>query len=122
MNYTPKQKNILNKRVLGNYYEEVARSYLIKQGYSILCNNFRSKFGEIDIIAYDHEYIVFVEVKYRKTKQYGYPREAVTYQKQRHILRTAQYFLLTQIGKEEPCRFDVIEILDKQITHIKAAF
>ncbi|MBE6023644.1 MAG: YraN family protein [Cellulosilyticum sp.] len=112
----------MNKRTIGNQYEEMAKSYLLEQGYSIICQNFRSRFGEIDIIAWDHEYIVFIEVKYRKTKKFGYPREAVTYQKRRHILRTAQYFLLTQIGKELSCRFDVIEILGNQLTHLKAAF
>lgn len=122
MTYMQKQKDTINKRLVGSYYEEMAKDYLIKQGYDILYNNFRSRFGEIDIIARDDAYIVFIEVKYRRTKRYGYPREAVTYQKQRHILRTAQYFLLTQIGKEVPCRFDVVEILDNQITHIKAAF
>lgn len=122
MSYTLKQKGVKNNRVVGSYYEEIASTYLIEKGYEIICHNFRSKFGEIDIIACDGEYIVFIEVKYRKTKQFGYPREAVTYQKQRRIIRTAQYFLLTQIGKEQSCRFDVIEILDNQLTHLVAAF
>lgn len=122
MIYIQKQKETENKRNIGKYYETMASEYLARQGYEIICHNYYSKFGEIDIIARDHEYIVFIEVKYRKTKQFGYPREAVTYQKQRHIIRTAQYFLLTQIGKEASCRFDVIEILDNQITHLVAAF
>lgn len=122
MTYMPKQKDTLNKRSIGTYYEEMASQYLMKLGYQIICHNFRSRFGEIDIIARDQEYIVFVEVKYRKTKQFGYPREAVTYQKRRHLIRTAQYFMLTQIGQEQSCRFDVIEILDYQLTHLKAAF
>ncbi|MBP3887575.1 MAG: YraN family protein [Cellulosilyticum sp.] len=122
MTYTQKQKDVPNKRVVGSYYETLASEYLVKQGYEIICHNFRSRFGEIDIIAKDHEYIVFIEVKYRKTKQFGYPREAVTYRKQRHIIRTAQYFLLTHIGREQSCRFDVIEILDHQLTHLVAAF
>ena len=117
-----KQKGLANKRTVGSYYETMASDYLIQKGYEILEHNFRSKFGEIDIIARDKEYIVFIEVKYRKTKQFGYPREAVTYKKQRHIIRTAEYFLLTQIGKEQSCRFDVIEILDNQLTHLVAAF
>ncbi len=122
MTYTLKQKDVKNKRVIGSLYETMASRYLREQGYTIICHNFRSRFGEIDIIARDHEYIVFIEVKYRKTKQFGYPREAVTYRKQKHIIRTAEYFLLTQIGKEQACRFDVIEILDNQLTHLVAAF
>lgn len=122
MTYMQKQGEDKNKRRIGNYYETIASHYLIEKGYKIICHNFRSKFGEIDIIAHDDEYIVFIEVKYRKTKQFGYPREAVTYQKQRHIIRTAQYFLLTHIGREQSCRFDVIEILGDQLTHLVAAF
>lgn len=122
MTYMPKQKGTMNKRAVGSRYEELATAHLLRQGYVILCNNFRCKLGEIDIIARDHEYIVFIEVKYRKTEQFGYPREAVTYSKRQHILRTAQYFLMTRSRCELPCRFDVIEILDGQITHLKAAF
>lgn len=118
----PKQKAVINKRAVGSQYEKLATAYLIEEGYQILCNNYYCKFGEIDIIAKHHEYIVFIEVKYRKTKQFGYPREAVTYQKRRHIIKTAQYYLMTQIGWEQACRFDVIEILDGNITHLIAAF
>lgn len=118
----PKQKAIINKRAVGSQYEKLATAYLMEKGYQILYNNYYCKMGEIDIIARDHEYIVFIEVKYRRTKQFGYPREAVTYQKRKHILRTAQYYLLTQIGREQACRFDVIEILDGKITHLIAAF
>lgn len=122
MSYMPKQKSTINKRAVGSHYEGLATAYLLEKGYEILESNFRCKFGEIDIIARDNEYIVFIEVKYRKTKQFGYPREAVTYQKIMHITRTAQYYLLTKVGYEKACRFDVIEILDGTITHLEAAF
>ena len=118
----PRHQKEVNKRQKGQYYEKQASQYLESQGYRILCHNFYSRFGEIDIIACHYEYIVFVEVKYRKNKQFGYPREAVTYNKQRHLRKAAQYYLLMQIGREMPCRFDVIEILDHELTHIKAAF
>lgn len=122
MNYMPKQKGTMNKRAVGSHYEGLATAYLLKKGYVILENNYRCKLGEIDIIAKWHEYIVFIEVKYRKTKQFGYPREAVTYQKIQHIVRTAQYYLKTNVGYEKACRFDVIEILGEEITHLEAAF
>ena len=122
MNDIQKSKSTMNKRAVGSHYEELATAYLLKKDYLILEHNFRCRSGEIDIIARDHEYIVFIEVKYRKTRAFGYPREAVTYQKQQHIIRTAQYFLTVKIGYELPCRFDVIEILDDQITHLEAAF
>lgn len=113
---------MMNKRAVGSRYERLATAYLLKKGYHILENNFRCPLGEIDIIARNNEYIVFIEVKYRKTEKYGYPREAVTYYKMRHIIRTAQFYLATKIGYEESCRFDVIEILDTQITHLEAVF
>ena len=61
MNYTAKQEGIVNKRRIGNQYEEMAKTYLLNQGYQILSQNFRSRFGEIDIIAREHEYIVFIK-------------------------------------------------------------
>lgn len=118
----PKQREHINKRTLGSKYEQLAKNYLKQQGYTILCQNFYSRFGEIDMIARDGAYIVFIEVKYRRTKRFGYPREAVTYYKKRHLLKTAEYFLLTHMGREVACRFDVIEILDDELTHLKAVF
>lgn len=120
MTYMPKQR--ANKRAIGSYYEQVAKVYLEQQGYHILATNFRCKLGEIDLIAQQDAYIIFVEVKYRRTLAFGYPREAVNYTKQQHILRTAQYYLITKVGYEAPCRFDVIEVLDEKVTHLKAAF
>ena len=122
MTYMPKQKAIVNKRQLGTHYETLAAQYLESHGYEILHRNVRCRCGEIDIIARKDEYIIFIEVKYRKTTIYGYPREAVTYTKRLHIYRTAQYYLLTHYGMEKPCRFDVIEILENKLTHLEAAF
>lgn len=118
----PKHQGHINKRSLGGQYEQVASDYLKQLGYTILCQNFYSRFGEIDIIARDHEYIVFIEVKYRKTKRYGYPREAVTYYKKQHLIKAAEYFLFKYMGGETACRFDVIEILNDKLTHLKAVF
>ncbi len=117
-----KQEGALNKRSLGKKYEQMAAAYLQDKGYHILYHNFQCRLGEIDIIARHNAYLIFVEVKYRKRKDYGYPREAVNFKKQQHIIRTAAYYLLTHVGVEVPCRFDVIEILEEQITHIEAAF
>ena len=72
----------MNKRQLGTDYEDIACDYLQKAGYVILDRNFRSKKGEIDIVAKDNDVIVFVEVKYRKSNSYGYSAEAVNYKKQ----------------------------------------
>ncbi len=122
MNFTQKQEITGNKRLLGLKYEQLAIDYLQEKQYLILEHNYRCCFGEIDIIAQDGIYIVFVEVKYRKRGDYGYPREAVDYKKQRHIISTAMYYLKSKIGYEVPIRFDIVEILETTITHLQAAF
>lgn len=119
MNYAYKS---FNKRSIGTAYEKLAKKYLQNIGYSILVMNYRCKSGEIDIIASEGEYIIFIEVKYRKTLKYGYPRESVNYYKQKHIIYAAKYFLLINNLYNKNCRFDVIEILDDKVTHIKNAF
>ena len=99
-----------NKRTIGNIGEEMAVKYLIKNKYRILERNFRCKLGEIDIIAKDGVYIVFVEVKMRKNSDFGMPAEAVNFYKQRKIIQVAQYYLMSK-GIEYNIRFDIVEIL-----------
>ncbi len=111
-----------NKRTIGEKWEAVACQYLEKQNYTILERNFRCRSGEIDIIALDGDYIVFIEVKYRKNKAYGYPRESVNYHKQRHISKVASYYLLIKNAFHKNCRFDVVEIIGENIELIKNAF
>ena len=113
----------MNKRQLGTDYEDKACEYLSKIGYEILDRNFRSRKGEIDIIARENSTIVFVEVKYRQSKAYGYSTEAVDTKKQMIIYRVAEGYL--SYKKEYfgmPCRFDVIGFDDGRINHIKNAF
>ena len=112
----------MNKREKGTVYENMAASYLEEKGYQILEKNFYSHFGEIDLIAKKEEVIIFVEVKYRKSTQKGYPQEAVTAQKCRRIIKSAQYYLCRCGMTECTCRFDVIAILGDKITHIENAF
>ncbi len=90
--------------------EVLAARYLRDQGYELLGANYRTRFGEIDIIASDGAYIVFVEVKTRAQNSYYAPREAVTAAKQRRIIKTALLFLSQHPTKLQP-RFDVIEIV-----------
>ena len=81
--------------------------------------------GEIDIIARDGRYLVFVEVKYRRDGQTGDPLEAVDRAKQRRISRTAQYYCLTHgYGETTPCRFDVAAVLgtDGEVRLVRNAF
>ena len=113
----------MNKRKVGAAYEKKAGEYLASCGYEILEYNYRCRIGEIDIIARDGEYLVFVEVKYRRDEGSGNPLEAVTPAKQRVICRVASYYLYTHgYGEDMPCRFDVAAVLGKQVSLVKNAF
>ena len=115
-----------NKKTIGNNAELIAKEFIKTKGYIIITSNFRSKFGEIDIIASDSNYLVFIEVKYRKSLKNGLPREAVNYKKQNRIIKTAQYYLMINNLYDKNCRFDVIEIFgdieNPKINLIKNAF
>ncbi len=114
----------MNNRAVGSKGEDRAVRYLKLRLYKILERNYSARTGEVDIIAKKGETYVFIEVKYRKDITKGLPREAVTSYKQDRIRRTAQHYLATNGINEynTDIRFDVIEILGKEITHIKAAF
>ncbi|SDF10370.1 YraN family protein [Marvinbryantia formatexigens] len=113
----------MNKRAIGSEYEKRAAAYLEQCGMCILEYNYRIRSGEIDLIARDGRYLVFVEVKYRANSHLGTPLEAVDARKQKTIVRTAQCYLLQHgYSAETPCRFDVIGIDGEQITHVKDAF
>lgn len=106
----------------GNIGENKAVNYLVEKGYEILETNYKTKLGEIDIIAKDGERIVFVEVKARATARFGYPREAVNYYKQKTIQMVASMYLKSKRLLNSYIRFDIIEILAGEITHLISAF
>ncbi|HHW41429.1 MAG TPA: YraN family protein [Syntrophomonadaceae bacterium] len=115
------------RRRLGAAGEEVALSYLLKQGYRLLEKNYRCRFGEIDLIVEDGKTVVFIEVKTRSSCLFGLPQEAVGCSKQTKIRRLAQNFLLSRGLEEKPVRFDVIAVLysktgDFDIEHLKGVF
>ncbi len=111
-----------NKKRKGDIGEHIATDYLTHKKYIILENNYRIPSGEIDIIAKDGEYIVFVEVKLRYNLNNGYPREAVHRPKQKSIIRVAQYYIQEKQLFHHDFRFDVIEILGDKVEHIENAF
>ena len=98
------------KQVQGKSGEEIAVNFLKQEGYKIICRNFRCFQGEIDIIAQDKEEIVFVEVKTRTSVKYGEAKEAVDKEKQKHIYKTAEYFIYKTKIEESHMRIDVIEV------------
>lgn len=113
------------RKDIGNIGEDLATIYLEHQGYKIIERNFMCNLGEIDIIAQDKDEIVFIEVKTRKILSYGNPVDSVNEPKQKHIYRSAEYYLLINDRLDDFTRLDVIEVYlnDKgyKINHIKKA-
>lgn len=97
----------------GPWGEALAASYLRKKRYSILAANYRCKFGEIDLIAANRTYLVFVEVKLRKSDRFAEAREYVGREKQERLRSTALLWLQDNPDRRQP-RFDVIEIYAPQ--------
>lgn len=112
----------VNKRKTGAFYEETAEGFLKQNGYRILQKNYRCRGAEIDLIAMDGDYLVFVEVKYRKNACFGDGTEAVDRRKQHRIIRGASCFLSERNKWDIPCRFDVVAVSEKGIVLIRDAF
>jgi putative endonuclease len=110
---------------LGKDGENIAAAFLKKKGFSIIEKNYRTAFGEIDIIAQDRDVIVFVEVKTRSDITFGHPFEAVNPKKREKIRKVALCFMKSR-KKESPARFDVMSITkdrgETRIEHIQDAF
>jgi len=98
------------KQEIGKYGEILAIKYLQKQNYEIIEKNFYCRQGEIDIVAKKDEYIVFVEVKTRTNSAFGNPSEAVGSFKQKHMYKSAKYYLYKRRQLDAFVRFDVIEV------------
>ena len=125
--YSLNRHQAANSRQAGAHWEKTAESFLRSNGLKLLQRNFSSRFGEIDLIMEDDRTVVFVEVKYRASNQHGSGADAVTFQKQGRISRTASWFLVKNPHRAEQfCRFDVISIdplkRDQGINWIKNAF
>ena len=95
---------------VGNQGEDIACWYLKKQGYKILERNFRIRGGEIDIVAQDKDYLVFVEVKTRYSHEYGLPVESMTHWKIKHLLKTAMFYLQRVGWGDKPYRLDFVGV------------
>ena len=114
-------------QILGELGEMVAVKYLAKSKYKLISTNYKTKAGEIDIIAKDRSHLVFIEVKTRETGEFLTPSEAVNKEKQAKIKTSAELFLRKHVKKDISYRFDIIEVIsnDNQnfhLNHIKSAF
>lgn len=116
----------LSTKSTGDRGEEIATRYLLWQGYELICKNYRTRRGEIDLILRQGKTLVFVEVKLRRGAGFGEPAEAVTARKQATIRSVAEEYLVKTRPDFEELRFDVIGILagpgSPEITHIEEAF
>ena len=114
-------------RQAGNEAENLACDYLIKEGWEILDRNYYSGHSEVDIIAKDGIFIVFLEVKMRSGTKFGQPVEHVTEAKVEHVFKAAKAWAIEHALQDTPMRFDVIGILHQKgkpplINHIPDAF
>lgn len=100
----------MRQQSLGKLGENLAVKHLRNKGYKILTRNFRSKFGEIDIIAFQGGDLVFVEVKTRWSKSFGPPEEAITPWKIRRIIKAGEYFKLLHPELSDSLRLDAVVI------------
>lgn len=115
--------------LVGIWGESLAGEYLRKKRYKLEAVNYRSKFGEIDLIVSNRKYLVFVEVKLRKSDKFASAAEFVNYRKQQKIRTTAEMYLAQNPTELQP-RFDVIEIYapdgidtkEPEINHLEDAF
>jgi putative endonuclease len=101
---------VLDRISLGKSGEDLACRELARLGYAILARRYRTRYGEIDIVARDGPTVVFVEVKARTGQRFGEPAEAVTLDKQTRIAAMAQDYLARRRLDHVPCRFDVVAV------------
>src|ERR1700752_1304219 len=102
------------RQSLGRRGEDLACAELEKRGYVIIERRFRTRCGELDIVARDAGVLVFVEVKARSGGRFGTPLESVTWQKRQRVSRVAAAHLCPKHLADVPCRFDVISINERQ--------
>jgi putative endonuclease len=119
----------LKTKLAGSWGEQIAAEYLKKKKYKVVGMNYSCRFGEIDLIAQNRRYIVFAEVKLRKSADFAQAREFVTRSKQEKLIKTASLWLSQNQTELQP-RFDVIEIYAPdgtnskkyEISHLEDAF
>ena len=115
--------------LVGAWGEALAAAYLQKKHYKLVATGYRSRFGEIDLIVEDKHYLIFVEVKLRKSNTFANAHEFVDSHKQQRLRTTAEIYLAENPTRKQP-RFDVIEIYapygadtkDPVIHHMEDAF
>jgi putative endonuclease len=113
---------MFTKRDVGIEGEDLAAKALKKKGYKIIEKNYRSRFGEIDIVAEEGGYLVFVEVKRRNSMVFGGSLQAVDARKKRHMVNCAAYYLKKHKCMDRKVRFDVVGIDGNELKIVRHAF
>jgi len=113
---------LTGRREEGIQGEEQATKTLRNMGYRIIEKNYRSPFGELDIIAEEGSYLVFIEVKKRNTRAFGGPLDAINAVKKKRIVKTALFYMKTHKCLDRKVRFDVVGIDRENIKIVKHAF
>lgn len=98
------------KKVIGSIGEEYTTGILLAKGYQILARNYRTPFGEIDIVAAIDAQLVFVEVKTRTNRKFGFPEDAITQVKQSHMISSAESYLEANPNSFQDYRIDVFAV------------
>ena len=116
-----------HRKILGTKGERIAEKFLKKNGFKIVEKNYKNRYGEIDIVASDDDYLVFVEVKTKSCADFSEPETWVDFKKQNQLNKMANFYLSEKDIRDVNCRFDVIGItLEKdnkeKIVHIENAF
>ena len=117
----------INTRLLGTKGEEIAGSYLKKEGYRIVERNYRTSRGEVDIVAYEGDKLVFIEVKTRRTREYGEGQWAIDRRKQRQMIKVALTYIVRKKINNKSYRFDTVIVEDlrdgaREVLLIRDAF
>lgn len=108
-----------DRQDLGQLGEKLACDFLRKNGYRVLGQNYRTRGGEIDIVAKEGETLVFVEVKTRVSREFGYPEEAIDARKQHKLAMTAEYYLAAHRLYDADYRIDAVGIEMEQGGRLK---
>jgi len=101
-------------KLFGRWGEDAAGRFLRQKGYRILARNYRTRGGELDIVAMDGETLVFVEVKSRRSERFGGPLEAVDANKRARMTKAALAYIANELDSTPPCRFDVVGIRSRK--------
>ena len=118
----------MNRKELGRWGDEMATRYLThEKGFRIIDRNYRCPIGEIDLIAFSQNTVVFIEVKTRRALSFGFPAESVPQSKQKKYYLLSQYYIKEKGLYGIDCRFDIVEVFAKSdgschFNHIINAF